>query len=225
MELSRPKKTKEPEETYRSIVAPNEASDSEDSRSELSASSDELELSLSADQEAMKELEVILNRSPDSETAWLKLWDISLKSVPKTTSRGVNARADISLSILRRALDSHDENKESPRLRLLYIQQASQIWSDDRIRAEWDNLLSQLGGTGTAVWKRGVVWAAWLEWRLSNSPSVNEAIIDTKRAILELKDDSFEMLKVRICWRIAIFLKEAGQCFKSRHGYPLNNHN
>jgi hypothetical protein len=212
IELPHSKKDRDPQDSYRSItLKDDQISDSEDSRSHSSASSDgELQLSLTADQETIKELENILSRSPDDETAWIKLWNISIKSVPKSMGRGSRAQAEISLSILRRAIDAHDSNRYSPRLRLLYIEHGAEIWSEDQIRVEWGNIMSELGDNRSPVWKRGVIWMAWLEWKLFSSRTINEALVEAKKALVALSDDVFEMLRVRICWRMAVFLREAG---------------
>lgn len=212
IEFSRSKKDLDPQDSYRSIALKDgQISESEDSRSHSSASSeDEAQLTLTADQEAIKELESTLSRSPDDETAWIKLWNISIKSVPKSIGRGSCARAEISLSILRRAIDAHDSNKYSPRLRLLYIEHGAEVWSEDQVRIEWGNIMSELGDDCSPIWKRGTVWMAWLEWKLFSSRTINEVLVEARKALAALTDDAFEMLRVRICWRMAVFLREAG---------------
>jgi hypothetical protein len=212
IELSRSKKDRDPRDSYRSIAPKDaQANESEDSRSHSSSSSeDDVQLTLTADQEAIKELESMLSRSPDNETAWLKLWNISIKSLPKSIGRGSRARAEISLSILRRAIDGHDSSRYSPRLRLLYLEHGGEIWSEDQVRIEWGNIMSELGDDSSPTWKRGVIWMAWLEWKLSSGRTINEALVEARKALVALTDDAFEMLRVRFCWRMAVFLREAG---------------
>lgn len=211
---TRKKGQADPIETYRSILEDKE-NDSDGSHSQASLSSSEDEgVTLTADQEAIKELEAILDHRPDDEQAWLRLWEISTRSLPRTMGRSTQVRTEISLSILRKAMDAHKNNRESLRLRLLYIEYGSPTWSDERTRREWDDLLDELGGAQVPIWKRTIVWMAWLERQFVSRPTVGEALEAAKQLMAALSEKEFEMLWVRMCWRIAIFMRESGGCFQ-----------
>lgn len=201
------KHSNHPRDTYRSIAEEND-SDSEDAGS---SSSEDGDIALTAEQESMKEIESRLLNAPDDERAWLKLWDLSTGDLSRTTNRTLQARTEISLSILEKAIEAHPNNRQSPRLRLLYIEHGSRVWDYDRIRREWASILSVFGNTQVLAWKRASVWNAWLEWRLGDSSTVKEGLNAVGDVMRWSQGHNFELFRVRICWRLAIFMREAGE--------------
>ncbi|PVG04525.1 DUF1740-domain-containing protein [Serendipita vermifera] len=200
----------DPQDSYRSIEAEKEREyDSDASRTE--SSSDESEgPGLTAEQESIKELERKLGRDPGDESSWLKLLDLSVKSIPTTAKHGARARADIAISILQRAISAHPANELSLLLRLTYLDYGSEIWMDDKLEEEWKDGLARIGGVQSEPRKRSVIWLSWLEWRLFSSKSISAALSHAKATISALSGSEYEMARVRACWRTAIFLREAG---------------
>lgn len=204
-----------PEDSYRSIV-PEPPPDSdpeleqESGRSDTN-SGDEFEgTTLPAEQEKMKSLEETVRRAPQDEQSWLHLLSVSIDSISNRTKRGVKAKAEIATSILKRALDAHRDNEASPRLRLLYIMYGEEIWDEEKTRRSWNSLLSDFGGNDVPPWKQALIWMTFLDWSIINRPSISEALDDARRALAQLQGSEFEMARVRILWRIAVFLREAG---------------
>ncbi|KIM33854.1 hypothetical protein M408DRAFT_325432 [Serendipita vermifera MAFF 305830] len=211
--LSKHKKLEDADvhDSYRSIERKKSyESGSDHSSHDSSSSSDSPQHTLTAEQHTIKTLEARVTSSPTDVESWLKLLDLSLKSLPLSTKRATQARAEISISLIRRAIDTHPENSLSLQLRLLYVEHGSELWTAKELQEEWERLLSSLGTPQSPPGKRAVVWLNWLEWRLNASKTVAGALNDTKRVFAMLHEERFEHVRVRLCWRVAVFLREAG---------------
>jgi hypothetical protein len=196
-------------ERRRSHESDSDASDSQSSESESGGHT------LTAEQHTIKALETALASSPSDIASWLKLLDISVKSLSVLTKQATRARAEISVSLLRRAIDAHPDNAASFRLRLLYIEHGSELWSEEMLRGEWEDVLNSMGSPQSPPWKRAIVWLNWLEWRLVANSTIVSALNDAKRLFAMLHGEQFARVKVRLCWRVAVFLREAGECLLS----------
>jgi hypothetical protein len=213
--LSEHKKTQDDDvhDSYRSIErrksdeSDSDASGSQSSESEFGSNT------LTAEQRTIKALETTLGSSPSDIESWLKLLDISIKSLSVLTKQATRARAEISVSLLRRAIDAHPDNAASFRLRLLYIEHGSELWSEEMLREEWEDVLTSLGSPQSPPWKRVIVWLNWLEWREVANSTVTGAVNDAKRVFAMLHGEQFALVRIRLCWRVAVFLREAGKCF------------
>jgi hypothetical protein len=200
----------DPQDSYRSIVAEEQRKHGSDSSGSESSSDESEGPGLTAEQESVRELERKLGRNPDDEPSWLKLLDLSLKSIPTTAKHGARARADIAISILQRAILAHPANKISLLLRLTYLDYGGEIWMNDKLEEEWKDCLALIGGIQSEPWKRSIIWLSWLEWRLVGNKNISIALDHAKAAISVLSGNEHEMIRITICWRIAIFLREAG---------------
>ena len=102
-----------------------------------------------------------------------------------------------------RALSAHPQNVKSKILRLKYLQAGEEVWHESKLRSEWEN-----------AWKVGSVeiWMEWLEWRIrSGSNGINGVVNDGKRVLDALgPGDDDELSKVRVIWRVAVALQNAG---------------
>jgi len=203
-------------ESYRSIERGTSNDDNSDASSHrsFSSSSDAGVHTLTAEQHTIKTLEMALASSPNDTISWLRLLDSSVRSLPVSTKRATRARAEISVSLLRRAIDAHSDNATSLRLRLLYLEHGSEIWSEETLREEWERTLNSLGASHCPSWKRVVVWLNWIDWRLIANRTMTTALNDAKRVFAQFHGEEFARVRVRLCWRVAVFLREAGvYCF------------
>ena len=197
-------------DSYRSIER-RQSHESDSDASSSQSSESESGHTLTAEQHTIKALEMTLGSSPSDIESWLKLLDISTKSLSVLTKQATRARAEISVSLLRRAIDAHPDNIASFQLRLLYLEQCCELWSEEKLREEWEDVLNSLGSPQSPPWKRAIVWLNWLEWRLVANSTVVGALNDTKRLFAMLHGERFMRVRVRLCWRVAVFLREAGE--------------
>jgi hypothetical protein len=140
---------------------------------------------------------------PSSITTWLSLLSQTLSTVPHTSKNATKARSEISLSILSRAICSHSSNNNNRELRLKYIKAGEEVWHESKLRAEWEDVL-KLGGME--------IWMEWLEWRIKLAvKGINGVVEDAERVLRSLGDsEDDEMGKLRVIWRVAIVLQNAG---------------
>lgn len=97
------------EEAYRSITQDDDHnSDSSSSSEGDDASSDEGDGShvLTAHQETLKSLEQALKSDPTAADNWLSLLNQTLSTIPLTSKNATQARCEITISILTRALSA-----------------------------------------------------------------------------------------------------------------------
>jgi hypothetical protein len=123
------------------------------------------------------ELEQYLRDHRDNVDAWIKLSTLHVQvdpsaptpysSSPQATTR---AAAEVSMSILDRALNAHPRNMASVVLHLAHFRAAEVVWPAARLRERWRNVLLQLVEDHRTVGK-GVqdedlldFWMAYLNW-------------------------------------------------------------
>ncbi|KAI6104062.1 NRDE-2, necessary for RNA interference-domain-containing protein, partial [Pisolithus croceorrhizus] len=163
--------------------------DSESSEGqEDNSDEDEGPLALPSDQLAIKELEQKIALQPSSVESWLSLVTRSLATVPPTSKNASTVRAEITLSILDRALTAHPANRTSRRLRLIYLRAGEDVWYESKLQVEWEEAL-KLGGVE--------IWMEWLEWRIRKSTESIDSVTS-------------EVDKLRVVWRVAVVFQEAG---------------
>ncbi|EJD04053.1 DUF1740-domain-containing protein [Fomitiporia mediterranea MF3/22] len=200
------RKGKEKEQAYRSIaIGSKDGSDSESSsvRSGSEASDSDSDTSpLSAREESLRSLEQRLAKDPTSEQTWLLLLQHSVGGTEPSNKNAEKARAEISVSILERALSAHPSNATSPLLRLKYLKAGEMIWDTARTKAEWDKTLKTITSADILV--------EWLDWIIRTTPNFNAAVESAMKAIEIASNDKDDYARLRIFWRIATFLRQAG---------------
>jgi NRDE-2, necessary for RNA interference len=192
-------------QSYREITLAKNESDSESSDAccDESSDSDSDSVSLTSHQQTLKSLEQQITSDPSSVTAWLSLLSQSLSAVPHTSKNATKARSEIALSILSRALSSHPQNGTSIVLRLKHLKAGEEVWHESKLRAEWEECL-----TGGGI----EIWMEWMEWRIRRATrGINGVMEDGERVLRSLGDgEDDEIGKLRVFWRVAVALKDAG---------------
>ena len=206
----RSRKGKEKEQEYRSIsIGLNEKEDSDiSSQSEGESSGDDSDTSpLSAREESIRSLEKLLTEDPTSESNWLLLLQHTVGSAVPSKKNEEKARAEISVSILERALSAHPSNSRSLLLRLKYLRVGESIWDTTRMRKEWDKALRDVGSVDLVV--------EWLDWAMRTSSTLDSVIEDAIRATRLVDssgaDEDGDRARLRVLWRIATFFRQAGE--------------
>ena len=166
---------------------------------------------LTAQQEAIKELETILIRDPTLIDSWFSLIRLSIAEIPITSRRGPIARAEISLAILKRALGAHPQNRTSVRLRVAYLEAGEEIWQRGVQAKEWETALIALGGSGIDLGTREMIWSAWLNWVMRNAKNVDDFLSAFRRVFAVFNVEEAEMIRVRLLWRLCVHLHESGE--------------
>jgi len=166
---------------------------------------------LTAQQEAIKELEATLTRDSTSIDSWFSLIRLSIAESPITAKRGQKARAEISLAILKRALDAHPQNRTSVRLRVSYLEAGEETWKRDEQAKEWETALNTLGGPGIDLSNREMIWSAWLSWTMQNAKNVDDFLPCFRRAFAVFNFEEAEVIRVRLLWRLCVHLHESGR--------------
>ncbi|TFY71447.1 hypothetical protein EVG20_g1553 [Dentipellis fragilis] len=193
------------DQSYRSIERSKDDADSDfDSSSATSgldlSEEDEIEgLTLTSFQEKTRSLEQRLTADPTSTSNWLSLLSHSLSQIPSTSRSSTKTRADITHSIVSRALTSLPKNVPAHKLRLIYLQAGEEIWEAPKLRDEWEKALKE----GNADVKM-----AWLDWRTRMGGRALDDVLDDALRTLQLSTSELERL--RIFWRTAVTLRQAG---------------
>ena len=157
---------------------------------------------LTSRQMAIKNLEEKLREDPSSVQSWLSLLSHSISAVPLDTRSAAKVRAEIAESILSRAVSTHPSNKASIALRLKYLRAGKEVWDEKKLQREWDDALAL---------RSTEVWMGWLDWKLSRSRGGLEGIVeDVAHALLQLRYT--ELGSLRVQWRAAVILQQAGTC-------------
>ncbi|KAI1793871.1 NRDE-2, necessary for RNA interference-domain-containing protein [Ganoderma leucocontextum] len=192
-------------QAYREIELAKQGLNSDESDlSENSASSgDESDTTpLTSLQSTLKSLEETLFTNPTDVPTWLSLLSHTLSTVPITSKNASRARAEISLSVLSRAISTHPSNLRSKTLRLKYLKAGEEVWEPDKLREEWED----------AVKVDDIeIWMAWFDWRVRRTSNLLESIVEdlerTLRAPTVRRD---EIGQLRMFWRAAVALRDAG---------------
>ena len=166
---------------------------------------------LTAQQEAIKELESNLAHDPTLIDSWFSLIRLSIAQSPVTARRGPAARAEISLSILKPALDAHLQNRTSVRLLVSYLEAGEEIWRKDEQAQEWESALNAVGSPGIDLCNREMIWTAWLSWAMRNAKNVDDFLSCFRRAFAVFNFEEAEVIRVRLLWRLCVHLNESGK--------------
>lgn len=125
-----------------------------------------------------------LKLHPADIDAWIAFSTLHLKLSPELANRPVNASVDplslpqnrasaeVTLSILSRALEAHSSNFLSPNLHIAYLRAAELIWSAEQITRRWRNVLRELGERRRSEDEASVeldasmmdVWLGYIDW-------------------------------------------------------------
>ena len=198
---------KKPEDSYRSITGNPDFSDSDaSSPSEGDGSSvdeGDDQLLLTAHQITLKSLEEDLAANPADADKWLALLRQTLSTVPITSKNATQARCEITISLLSRALSTRPPNARNKMLRILYLKAGEEVWHESKVKAEWEG-----------AFKDGdiEILMEWLEWRIRRGTGGLEGVVESAiKALNRLgtsEDD--EIAKVRVFWRVAFAIRSAG---------------
>lgn len=158
---------------------------------------------ITSQQETLKLLEQQLKEEPCSVDKWILLLSHTLSAIPVMSKNASKARAEISISILGRALAADPRNRISNVLRLKYMKAGEQVWHESKIRAEWEDAL-KTGGID--------LWMEWLEWKIGKAEKGVDGIIEDATRVLQTlnQDEPGEIARIRIFWRVAVALQSAG---------------
>ncbi|OJT03082.1 Protein NRDE2 -like protein [Trametes pubescens] len=201
---NRPRKD---EQAYRDIELTKQRdpldSDQSESSEESASSDDESDTTpMTSLQATLKGLEEKLAAKPDDIPAWLSLLAHTLTTVPSTTKNASKARAEITVSVLSRALAAHPSNARSKNLRLRYMKAGEELWQDGKLQAEWEEAV-KVGDIE--------IWMAWLDWRVRTTNSILTSMVDdSARVMRALASTQDEVGQLRVFWRVAVALRDAG---------------
>ncbi|KAI0830629.1 DUF1740-domain-containing protein [Trametes gibbosa] len=178
-------------------------SDQSDSSEDSESSGDEYDTSpLTSLQATLKDLERRLAETPDDIPAWLSLLAHTLTTVPSTTKNATKARAEITVSVLSRALSAHKDNSRSKALRIKFMKAGQELWQGAKLKSEWEE----------AVKVDDIeIWMAWLDWRIWHTDDILKSLVDdTTRILRALEAKQDEVGQLRVFWRAAVALRDAG---------------
>jgi NRDE-2, necessary for RNA interference len=198
-------------EAYRSL-SKVEADDNSDSSLPSETDDDSHDDSdtpvLSAHQESLKLLEQDLEANPRAVRKWLALLSQTLSTIPLTSKNATKARSEITVSIIARALSADPQNNLDRHLRLTYLRAGEDIWHESKLRSEWEDAL-KVGGVDIQL--------EWLEWKIRNGNKGIDGILESAaRALTSLGiGEEADIGKVRIFWRVAVAIKNAGMVSNS----------
>ncbi|KAG8969019.1 hypothetical protein FRC03_004986 [Tulasnella sp. 419] len=214
---TRVKQSKEP--AYRSITAAE--ADEESDASSSSSSSQGGRHSNASDEEftvpstsAFTERNIALTQAtksnPTSASAWMNLLRHSASSAPTQ-----QARAEISLSILDKALDAHYSNKHNPAFLCQYLLFGSLIWPAAKLRDEWEIAVKKVEIHRRDLFEQTTLWMDYLTFKLKDSgiDGLQEAVARVWQAVARAEVAQvfeLECFKLRVLWRCCVGLAEAG---------------
>ena len=197
-------KNNEPYRTLSKVEADNNSDSSPPSESDDNHDSDDKDTPvLSAHQESLKLLEHDLEANPRAVSKWLTLLDQTLSTIPFSSKNAMKARSEITVSIIARALSADPQNKLDRHLRLTYLRAGEDIWHESKLRSEWEDAL-KVGGVKIQL--------EWLDWKIrSGNRGIDGVLESGARALTGLgTGEEADIGKVRIFWRVAVAIKNAG---------------
>ena len=202
-------------QSYRDIESSKYDQDSdysEHSEDDMSSGDDSDTTPMTALQATLKDLEEKLSKDPRHTPTWSSLLSHTLSTVPSITRNAAKARAEIALSVLSRALSAHPDNKRSKTLRLKYLKAGEELWQAEKLRDEWEDAIKV---------DDVEIWFAWLDWRLRRSSDILENISrDSARVSRALATRGNEIGQVRVLWRAAVALRDAGEIDLCQFPFP-----
>ncbi|TFK77225.1 hypothetical protein BDN72DRAFT_830394 [Pluteus cervinus] len=183
----------------------SDSESSEDEAEEPVPSSEEEDenIQLTAEQEHLKLLDQELAEDPSSIEHWLQLLARNLATIPLTSKNATKARADVTLAVIERALSAYPQNATSITLLVKRLQAGEEVWSETRLRDEWEKAF-KVGGID--------IWMEWLEWRIRRGKEGVDGFVQDAVRVLNSLDlsDIGELRKVRVLWRTAVAFQNAG---------------
>ena len=197
-------KNNEPYRSLTKVEADNNSDSSPPSESDDSHDSDDKDTPvLSAHQESLKLLEHDLEANPRAVSKWLTLLDQTLSTIPLTSKNAMKARSEITVSIIARSFSADPQNKLDRHLRLTYLRAGEGIWHESKLRSEWEDAL-KVGGAEIQL--------EWLDWKIrSGNRGIDGVLEFAARALIGLgTGEEADIGKVRIFWRVAVAIKNAG---------------
>ncbi|WVR06081.1 hypothetical protein IAU60_003109 [Kwoniella sp. DSM 27419] len=123
------------------------------------------------------EMERHLRSHPEDVDSWLEYSQLHLRLSPTLGHQAsakasaqlnlTRANAEVTLSVLSRALDADEANMTSIKLHLAYLRAAEQFWPAEKVTGRWKNVLRELGERGGREIEEGwmQVWLAYISWR------------------------------------------------------------
>ncbi|WWD09643.1 hypothetical protein V865_007771 [Kwoniella europaea PYCC6329] len=213
--------------SYRDIHRPQEDEDSE--MAEIQAAIGSYSTFEEEVRKETVETEQYLKSHPGDIDGWIKYSQLHLKLSPDLTSKSnaaqistkTRAEAEITLSILSRALDAEKANFNSTKLHLAYLKAAEQLWPNDKVTNRWKNVLRELSEKNDQVDMMDL-WLGYITWREGNGfgkgdgGGVDEVVEVYEECIGKLKENSRGDAQAReenlVCLflRACLFLKQAG---------------
>lgn len=116
-----------------------------------------------------------LRSSPDDAAQWIEYSKLHLQLSPEaaTSSAFVDtakqptnrANAEVTLSILSRALEAHPANLSSPELHIAYLRAAELFWPPTKVTERWENVIRQLGENGAEEEDLMRLYLGYIQWR------------------------------------------------------------
>ncbi|KAK0208141.1 NRDE-2, necessary for RNA interference-domain-containing protein [Desarmillaria ectypa] len=190
------------QQSYRSITGGSHSESSSSSEGSAAEESDisEEDADTVGPTTAIKTLEQQLSDDPSSVATWLQLLWRTLSNVPIASKNSARVRAEITISILSRALLSDVRNTASKSLRLKYLRAGEEILPEVKVQEEWEDAF-KLGGIE--------IWMEWLEWKIRKENNGIDYVVDAAKRVLDALGDD-EVSKVRVFWRSATALRTAG---------------
>ncbi|WWC66161.1 uncharacterized protein I206_100062 [Kwoniella pini CBS 10737] len=174
-------------------------------------------------------IEGFLREHPDNIERWIDYSRLHLKLSPESSNQNqsersnkTRAEAEVTLSILSRALDASEKNFNSSKLHLAYLKAAEEFWAIEKVTNRWKNVLRELGERGNSEIEMMDLWLGYIAWReghgfAGQGGGVDEVVEVYEECITRLKGNGVavdvqarEENMVYLFLRAALFLKQAG---------------
>lgn len=206
---ARRKTNAQDEPEYRAIEPAKDSDVSSEDEPDVSSESgeDEDTTPVTAYQERLLALQRATNESPAFVEGWAALLAHMLSQVPLSSRGAVKARAEITLSVLERALRTVPPNKAAP-LQLLYLQAGEEVWEMKELQTQWAKAMESEDANAD-------IRAAWFEWRTRRAEGGLDGVLEDAVKAFDAAGQN-EMEKLRLFWRVAVLLRQAGLSFTVR---------
>lgn len=154
------------------------------------------------------EMERYLQLHPADVDAWIRYSTLHLKLLPEITKYAANASldplklpqnratAEVTLSILARALDAHPTNFTSSTLHIAYIRAAEKFWERQQITGRWKNVireLSERAGTSEDIAMMDI-WLGFIDWKEGQGYGKSDKDSEAMEEVLEIYGECLEKL-------------------------------
>lgn len=152
-----------------------------------------------------------LRAHPDDIDSWIKYSTLHLDAEP-SVANGVDpatqpitrANAEVTLSVLQRALEANRRNFLSPDLHVAFLRAAEAFWPTSKVTERWNNVMRQLTDSGVPEEDMMGMYLAYIDWREGNgfgqtevaSGGVDEVVDVYAECLQRLSDNSGLMEKV-----------------------------